>query len=276
MLRQRVITAVVIVALLLGALIFLAQPGLALVFAVVVAVAAWEWSRLAGLKSVAPQIAYVFVVVAAMFGLWEYCQFAGVTRVDQVQAVMGVACLWWTIGLLWVMGYPASAHLWGALPMLSLMGLLVLVPAWLAVVFLLGYDNGGLMLFSMVLVVAGADIGAYFSGKRWGRHKLAPAVSPGKTWEGFFGGMAGCSLLALVFWWQLPAGKLGFGAILAIVLCTALASVLGDLLVSMAKRHRGMKDSSQLLPGHGGFLDRLDGYTAAAPVFALGLILADW
>jgi len=276
MLKQRVITALVIVALLIAALVYLSPAGVALVLAMAVAVSAWEWSRLAGFGSMLTQLVYAAVVAAVMYALWEYCNLGGQVRVEQVQAVMGVACLWWAFGLLWVMGYPASAGLWGHLPMLCLMGGLVLVPAWLAVAFLLGFENGGLLLLAMVLIVAAADIGAYFSGKRWGKHKLAPAVSPGKSWEGFFGGLAVCFLLALMFWWQLPMEKLGFAGILAIVLCTALASVLGDLLVSMAKRHRGVKDSSQLLPGHGGFLDRLDGYTAAAPVYALGLILAGW
>ena len=160
--------------------------------------------------------------------------------------------------------------------MLAVMGALVLAPAGLAVVYLLSYDSGGLLLLFLVILVAAADIGAYFAGHRWGRRKLSPEVSPGKTWEGFLGGMASCTLLAVLTYLFVTADRLSLPATLAIVLCAALASVLGDLMESMVKRHRGVKDSGVLLPGHGGFLDRIDGHTAAAPVFALGLILAGW
>jgi phosphatidate cytidylyltransferase len=130
----------------------------------------------------------------------------------------------------------------------------------------------------MVVIVAAADIGAYFSGKTWGRHKLAEKVSPAKTWEGFWGGMAGCVLLAVALWSLLPerAAHVDLAAVIAVTLATALASVVGDLSVSMVKRESGVKDSGTMLPGHGGILDRLDSICGAAPVFALGLLLAGW
>ena len=154
------------------------------------------------------------------------------------------------------------------------MGLLVLVPTAVACIYIRIQPQGAWLILMVVAVVACADIGAYFSGRAFGKHKLAPAVSPGKSWEGFWGGL-GCSmLLALVVahatngdnWWIL----------LALVIPTSLASVLGDLVESMIKRHRGLKDSSHILPGHGGLMDRLDSLTAAAPVFALGLMLSGW
>jgi phosphatidate cytidylyltransferase len=160
--------------------------------------------------------------------------------------------------------------------MLGLMGLLVITPAWLSVVFLLSYSYGALLLLYMVVVVALADIGAYFAGRAWGKRKLALKVSPGKSWEGVWGGLAACTALGCVTFLVLRPPQLGVVGILAIVLSTAMASVLGDLLESMVKRHRGVKDSGAILPGHGGLLDRIDGHTAAAPVFALGLILAGW
>lgn len=125
----------------------------------------------------------------------------------------------------------------------------------------------------IVAVVACADIGGYFAGRRWGKRKLAPAVSPGKTWEGFLGGVCFNFLLSLVVW-GLVGGN--YFMLLAIILPASLASVLGDLFESMLKRHRGIKDSSALLPGHGGVLDRVDGLTAAAPVFALALLSTGW
>jgi phosphatidate cytidylyltransferase len=276
MLRQRIITALVLAAGLLSALIYLPLPPLAAVLGGVVAIAAWEWSALIGLKAVWSRGLYALLCIGGMWLLWDHCELGGEALLVHVQPVLGLACLWWAIALLWVKGFPGSAVIWGNTVMLSLMGLLVLLPPWLAVVYLLGYDNGRLLLLAMVVVVAFADIGAYFTGKRWGRRKLAYEVSPGKSWEGFWGGMCVCMGLALVAGLLLDLPELSVPGMVAIVACTALASVLGDLLESMVKRHRGVKDSGVLLPGHGGFLDRIDGITAGAPVFALGLILAGW
>ena len=162
--------------------------------------------------------------------------------------------------------------------MRSLIGLLILVPAWAAAVYLLSYPRGGLLLVVMVLIVAAADIGAYFSGKTFGKHKMAPAVSPAKTWEGFWGGEASAALVGVALWFMLPAQgeHITLWAVLFVVLATAVASVLGDLSVSMVKRESGTKDSGSLLPGHGGMLDRLDSLCGAAPVYTLGLVLAGW
>ena len=162
--------------------------------------------------------------------------------------------------------------------MRSLMGILVLAPAWLSAVYLLSFPRGGGLMVVLVLVVAAADIGAYFSGRALGKHKLAAVVSPAKTWEGFWGGMAACMLMALLLWSQLPMQQahVSLVAVLVVAMATALASVVGDLTVSMVKREAGLKDSGSLLPGHGGVLDRLDSLCGAAPVFALGLLLAGW
>jgi len=151
------------------------------------------------------------------------------------------------------------------------MGLWVLLPTWVG--FSVLRESGAAWLLFVLLLVWGADIGAYFVGRALGRHKLAPRVSPGKTWEGVAGGLMVTALLAIVFAsWQ----SLGVAGGLMLMLATAvvtLVSVLGDLLESMLKRHRGIKDSSQLLPGHGGVLDRVDSLTAAVPLFAL---LSGW
>ena len=162
--------------------------------------------------------------------------------------------------------------------MRSLMGFIILAPAWIASVFLLSFPKGSSLMVAMILVVVCADIGAYFSGKRFGRHKLAPAVSPAKTWEGFWGGILACALLSVVVWYFLPVQQqhIGLASVAGVILTTAAASVVGDLSVSMVKRQSGFKDSGNLLPGHGGILDRLDSIVAAAPVFALGLLLVGW
>jgi phosphatidate cytidylyltransferase len=264
--------------LFLAAIIFLPLPGLAAVFAVLVAAGGWEWSRLAGWNSVSARGLYVLVLCACLAGLYVYCRLGEAPVKEQVQPFLGLACLWWSFALLWVKSYPMSAVLWRTVFMRSLMGLLILSPAWLAAVFLLSYPRGGLLVVVMVVIVVAADVGAYFSGKTWGRHKLAEKVSPAKTWEGFWGGIGSCVLLAVVLWSLLPdrASHLGLGSVVAVTVSTALASVVGDLSVSMVKRESGVKDSGTLLPGHGGMLDRLDSICGAAPVFALGLLLAGW
>ncbi|MEE4190982.1 MAG: phosphatidate cytidylyltransferase [Halieaceae bacterium] len=275
-LKQRIATGLALAGSLIAAVVLLPLPGLALVFALVVAIASWEWSRLAGFQSLVLRIGFVVLALAAMAAMYVYADLAGTPQLERLQPVLGLACLWWAIALLWIKSYPMSGALWGTRPMLALMGLLVLVPAWLSAVFLLSYDSGKLMLLAMVILVAGADIGAYFSGRQWGKTKLAPTVSPGKSWEGVVGGQVTCICLAIAAHSLLGLERIGLPAVIAIAVSGAAASVVGDLLESMVKRHRGVKDSGTLLPGHGGFLDRIDGITAAAPVVALGLILAGW
>jgi len=278
MLRQRVITGLIMVAGFLAAIAFVPVPGLALLFGLVVGLGGWEWARLAGWTSPVTRVLYVLVLLGVMAGLYYACDLGGSPQVKDVQPFLGLACLWWSVALLWVKAYPASGLLWGSILMRSLMGFLMLALAWMAAIFLLGLSRGGMLMVAMVLVVATADIGAYFAGKRFGRHKLAPEVSPAKTWEGFWGGVLACLLLSLLGWYLLPVqmAHIGFGSVAAVVLVTGVASVVGDLTVSMVKRESGVKDSGNLLPGHGGVLDRLDSLCAAAPVFALGLILVGW
>ncbi len=275
-LKQRIATGLALAGSLVAAVVLLPQPGLAVVFALVVGIASWEWTRLAGFQALALRIGFVLLTLASLAALYVYIDLAGTPQLERLQPVLGLACLWWAIALLWIKTYPMSGALWATGPMLGLMGLLVLVPAWLAAVFLLSYEEGKLMLLAMVILVAGADIGAYFSGRQFGRTRLAPEVSPGKTWEGVVGGQLTCICLAVAAHSLLDLERVGLAGVISIAVCGAAASVVGDLLESMVKRHRGVKDSGTLLPGHGGFLDRIDGITAAAPVVALGLILAGW
>jgi phosphatidate cytidylyltransferase len=187
----------------------------------------------------------------------------------QLSAVL-LALLFWLVALLLVKTYPASAG-FSRVPQRLAMGLLVLVPAWFAVSSLRASDNGVALLLMLLLLVWGADIGAYAAGKTWGRRKLLPAVSPGKTVEGASGGLAVCMLVGLGFSFWLELTLQASVSLVLLSLLTGMVSVLGDLLESMLKRERGIKDSGQLLPGHGGVLDRIDSLTAAAPVFYAGL-----
>ena len=278
MLKQRVVTALIMAGLFLAAVAFLSLPWLALMFGILICLGAWEWSRLCGWNTPLTRGLYTLAIAVVLSALYQYNQLGAAPQREQVQPFLGLACLWWSLALLWVKGYPGSAAFWRNRVMRNLMGVLVLAPAWMAAVYLVSFPRGGGLIVVMVLIVAAADIGAYFSGKAWGRHKLAEAVSPKKTWEGFWGGMSACVALAVLLWSQLPnqQAHVSLAAVLVVCLATALASVVGDLTVSMVKREAGVKDSGSLLPGHGGVLDRLDSLCGAAPVFALGLLLAGW
>lgn len=149
------------------------------------------------------------------------------------------------------------------------MGVLVLVPTWVAVIMLIHLKHGPWLVCLVVVVVATADIGAYFAGRRFGRRYLSPHVSPKKTWEGLFGGVVANVPIVIVLGLILDLDLRYWSLLGFTVMATVLSSVLGDLLESMVKRHRGIKDSGNILPGHGGLLDRIDSLTAALPVFAL-------
>jgi phosphatidate cytidylyltransferase len=273
-LKQRIITAVLLAVAFLLALFGSDTTGFALIIAAVVVLAAWEWADLAGFAGQPLRIAYALVVGVCLAWTADYIAFTDqfIGNREAARDLLVGACGFWAVALLWVQGYPSSAVLWGHRWLRALMGLLVLVPTWLAVVLLRAEPEGVWLIVLVLLIVIAADVGAYFTGRAFGRRKLAVAVSPGKSWEGFWGGFAACLLLAtLVGWWQ---DNLLLA--LAVMAPASLASVLGDLLESMVKRHRGIKDSSQLLPGHGGILDRVDSLTAAAPVFALGILISGW
>jgi len=273
-LKQRVITGAILAVVVATAIFALPIGWFAGFLGLVLVAALWEWSDLAGIEPLVARLGYcAFGVVLMLLLGWGSAVWSDLARQLVVGEVLVLAAIWWVLALVIVATYPASSGVWTAKWRRALMGLLTLLPTWLAFVFLRGHERGDWLMFFVIALVAAADIGAYFSGTRFGRHKLAPQVSPGKTWEGFAGGLAASLLLALIVWlavWQARFGLLEFLSVTAV---TALVSVLGDLLESMLKRQRGVKDSSNLLPGHGGVMDRLDSLSAAAPIFALGLLL---
>jgi len=274
MLKQRVITALALVLILAIVLFGFGLIGFAVFTGVVFSLAAWEWANLAGYESAWQRVLAggVYAAGAALLALASGVFSAAGMHGWVVAIVLLIAGLFWLQSIYWVATYPSTAVHWAPRLRRLLAGAIVLWPSWLAIVYLHSLEQGiGLFIYIAALVSA-ADIGAYFAGRRFGKRKLAPQVSPGKSWAGFVGGLASTTVLALVIG---ATGLLPLSttALLIATITASLASVYGDLVESMIKRERGIKDSSNLLPGHGGVLDRIDSVTAAAPVFTLFLIL---
>lgn len=265
-LKQRVITASLLAPLALWGIWILSSQAFAIAIGVIFAMAAWEWSRLCGLVRAPSRVLYVALAVLLMAGVWPLS-----SQGNWPLAILIIAIMWWTVALLSVLSYPQGTGLWQHSRIArGVAGLMVLLPAWAALV-ILHRDFGPGYVILLMFVVWGADTGAYFAGRAFGRHKLAPRVSPGKTWEGVAGGAALALLVALVATFLLePVG--GYLAWFVLILLTVMSSILGDLMESLFKRVADLKDSGGLLPGHGGVMDRIDSITAAAPLFVLGLL----
>jgi len=272
-LKQRIITALVLLPLFLAGLLATSATGFAWFISLIIGVAAWEWARMGGLEAQSQRVAYAALVLVALL----------LIRLLPVPAVLTFAFVGWILAALLVFRWPAWQAAWSRAGVRLAVGLLLLHAAWVALVHLrvttwaLDDRISGLHLILYVfLIVWCADIGAYFVGRAWGRRKLAPSVSPGKSVEGAGGGLLAVSLLPLLAgqWLDLSASQVGLLWLVSVV--TALFSIVGDLLESLAKRSVGIKDSSQILPGHGGIMDRIDSVTAAAPVFTFLLLLLGW
>ena len=255
MLKIRIITAIISLVIL-GAVLFVLPPTVAaLVIAFLVLAGAWEWSGFLGLSANSARYAYV----ALIGGLMAIVVLVVPERSD---LVLQIACVWWFIAFIWTFLFPTpipAAVRW-------LAGALVLVPLFVALLFL--YRVSPQILLFALLIVWVADMGAYFAGKQFGRVKLAPSISPGKTWEGVFGGLTMVAILTAI-WAHFT--DMDLAVMLPFCLAVGALSVVGDLTVSMFKRTAGVKDSGKLFPGHGGVLDRVDSVSAAAPLFSLGV-----
>ncbi|MGU3307205.1 phosphatidate cytidylyltransferase [Pseudomonas sp. M5A4_2d] len=262
MLKQRIITALILLPIALCGFFLLDGSSFALFIGLVVTLGAWEWARLAGFNAQLPRVAYAAVVALLLFLMHTLSSIV-------VPWVLGAAVLWWALAIFLVLTYPRTSGQWSSVASKLVIGLLILLPAWQGLVEIKNAPMGNWLIMAVMVLVWGADIGAYFSGRAFGKRKLAPAVSPGKSWEGVYGGLALTLLITLVVGvvrdWSLSE-------IFLALLGTAIVvfiSVVGDLTESMFKRQAGIKDSSNLLPGHGGVLDRIDSLTAAIPIFAV-------
>lgn len=267
MLKQRLLTAAILVPLVIWGILRLPTEYLALVLALFIVQGAWEWTGLMRMTSTMKRGLYVLVVAAGLAGSWFMLR----GDASNWMAVPVLSLFWWLLAIALVVQFPNATARWSSSSAHFLIGLIVLIPTWLAVVALHeSSEQGPLLVMYLLSLIWVADSGAYFSGRAWGKRKLAPAVSPGKSWEGVVGG----AVLSLAYAvgaaqvLELPGNQWPLFVVLSLV--TVLFSVLGDLTESMFKRHAGIKDSGTLLPGHGGVLDRIDSVTAAAPVFVVG------
>lgn len=260
MLKQRFFTAV-IALIVVGLVLFVAPPVLARsVIALLLLAGAWEWGGLIFTKpdkGSKGRILYTSICFLIIAGL-----FTQVPETELVQLIFKIALVWWSAALVWMFFFPTPiprALVW-------ICGFLVLIPAWVALDFLYRHDPA-LLAFAL-LVVWVADIGAYFVGKGFGHIKLAPNISPEKSWEGVLGGLTAVALLAGI---ANNFFDTDIAVLVPLCLVAAMLSVVGDLAVSMFKRNADVKDSGSLFPGHGGVLDRIDSVSAAAPLIALSL-----
>lgn len=262
MLKTRIITALLLAAGLLAALFLLPRQAVLLVFVGIVALAAWEWAGLLKMSATGRVFYAALLCVPCLWLLFNDLPAAWLQP------------LWWLAASFWLLLMPFWLRAkWRLGNNLSgwLVGALLLIPTWAALALL--HQHGPWMLLACMALVWVADIAAFFAGRRFGRHKLAPAISPGKTWEGAAGAVLGVLLYGILLM-QFSTPLAAFSGsklwlLLAALLLLTAVSIIGDLFESLAKRQAGVKDSSALLPGHGGVLDRIDSLTSTLPLAAL-------
>ena len=274
MLKTRVITAIILLAIFLPVLFLLPPIYLSALFFLILVAAAWEWSRL--ISPSAAYSAYFYAIICAMLVVFLWL----LPEPNIELALLSIALAFWIIGMPMILsqGIHLSMTRWRLI--FSVLGFIVLSTAWLSLNIL--REIGLLWLLSTMILVWLADIGAYFVGKAFGKHKLASQISPGKSIEGAVGGLIVCVIYASICATYLPVADTLFGTAKAkwgwcfMLLMTAilvLYCIMGDLFESQLKRIAKVKDSSQLLPGHGGFLDRIDALLPVMPIVTLFSII---
>jgi phosphatidate cytidylyltransferase len=265
MLKDRIITAAILIPIVVTFIFYMSTFWFAALFAVFVAIGAWEW---AGLCKVSKNIKFSYVIFILLLLVGIY--WADSSHLYISITICGV--VYWLYAFALVVFYQRQRNL---LPrskfLLLLMGLLLLIPMWSSLTLLKSSDDGAILIMLLMLLIWGADSAAYFAGKKWGKRKLATRVSPGKTWEGTFAGVVSSVIIA--FCYVIVSNKNLDNSLLFISMAviTVIGSVFGDLLESLVKREAGQKDSGNILPGHGGVMDRIDSLTAAAPIFVISL-----
>ena len=269
MLWQRVATALVLVPLVVVGILYLDTGVLAAVLGMVVLLGAYEMARLANQEQRSRQLVFVLLLALVLWSAWSYLQPVYLVYLQWVAAI------WWVVvTIMLVVRRTALPRVHGSRPAILLLGGLALVTAWSSIIGLhASGDRGPILLLFLFVLIWAADSGAYFAGRAFGKRKLSPVVSPGKTWAGVGGAAVGAVISALFLAAGGAAGTASLAGMIALSLLVTAVSIGGDLWESRLKREVGVKDSGHLLPGHGGVLDRIDSLLAAAPVFALGAAL---
>lgn len=271
MLKKRVITALLLLPLVLMAIFAMPASWFCILLAIILLGGSWEYRRLAGLSG--QMMGTLLVPLQALILLvlfWYRNEWTG-----EIVLYLSVCCLAWLLLFIRLPLYQPGKDLDASYRFTSLAtALLSITTGWFALSWLRVLPQGSWLLLLLLLIVWAADTGAYFSGKTFGKRKLAPHISPGKTLAGLAGGLVAAPLIALLAASLMPIEPIEPAWLISLSLVTALVSVGGDLVISLHKRTSGFKDSGNLLPGHGGILDRLDSLLAAAPFFALGLMVS--
>jgi phosphatidate cytidylyltransferase len=265
-LKQRIITGIVLVLLLLLVIYALPRLLFTVVVGAVVMLAAWEWTALSNFRDTRKRVIYLISIAVLFIVIMQLPLHSAIVLISTVSIV------WWlcaAIGIFKFQRKPSSFK--RNTEVLNLIGLVVLIPFWFSLATLnsgyVVYDAVHPVLLFAIILVALADTTAYFVGRKWGKHKLANEVSPGKSWEGLLGAMAAVMVIVIPLGMLFGISALSKLDLLLLGFITVVAALIGDLFESVVKRIAGVKDSGNLLPGHGGVLDRIDAYTAAIPIF---------
>ena len=273
MLKQRVLTALVLLPLVMAVIFAVPAQWFMVILAAVLVRGSWEYGRLAGYSGQASRYSMVALQVVILAFLFSYRD----NWDSNILVYLSASCVLWLVMFVRLSRFRQNAQADETYRLVSFATALVsITTGWFAIGWLRMQADGSWLLLLLLLIVWAADTGAYFAGKSLGRAKLAPLISPGKTWAGLVGGLIAAPLIALLAAKLMPITEIDSAWLVLLGLATALVSVGGDLLISLHKRTSGLKDSGSLLPGHGGILDRVDSLIAAAPFFALGLIVSGY
>ena len=283
MLKQRIITAIILALIFITATVFLSSFSYSLFVTIVVLAASWEWCAFIGLAKQVAKVSYLATLGSMIIALYFFLGIVPESLVInsyRAGIILGLGILFWVLTFFMLKGYPSNSDHWNNKPKIALMGLMALIPTWVGIVQIKYLNPQGFLLLGMVVMVAAADIGAYFVGKRIGKNRLAPSLSPNKTWEGVLGGFVACLLVGILLIWLLHSYLITLSNVQILILVllslvVTLFDVIGDLLESMLKRNRDLKDSGKILPGHGGILDRVDGLLAVTPIFVLTFLIIE-